>query len=143
MEENTVTKRDKFLRYFSYWLYVVLSIGIPIALLTWQFDLFKKPGVLQITGYGIIAIIIVLFICKGHLKRAVDDMEKGIIRTTIQNIMRIFPLLIFWFVLTFLDDQIVKVRFILFWSTIGYFAAMFVDIWHTSLVKKCQKEKTE
>lgn len=133
-------KKTLALRYISYWLYVLATIGIPIGLLAWQFDLFKKPGVLQITGYGIIAVIVVIFILKGHIKRAIADMEKGIVRTILQNVMRIAPYVVFWFVLTFLEEYVIKVRFILFWSIIGNTAAMFLDIWHTTLVKKCQKE---
>lgn len=136
----TVLKRTIALRYISYWLYVLATIGVPIGLLAWQFDLFKKPGALQITGYGIIAIITLIFIIRGHIKRAIADMEKGIVRTILQNIMHIAPYIVFWVVLTFLDDFVIKIRFVLFWSIIGNLVAMFLDIWHTTLVKKCQKE---
>lgn len=135
-----VLKKTRLLRYLSYWLYVIATIGIPIIFIAWQFDLFKKPGILQITGYGIIAIIIVAFICKGHVVRAIADMNKGIARTILQNIMRLVPYLIFWIVLTFLETYIVKVRFILFWSVIGNIGATFLDIWHSYLVKKCEEE---
>jgi hypothetical protein len=55
-------KKLYILRYLSYWLYVISTIGIPIILVSWQFEIFKKPGGLQITAYGIILVIIVLFV---------------------------------------------------------------------------------
>lgn len=119
---------------------MLATIGIPIGLLAWQFDLFKTPGTMQVTCYGIIALLVTVFILKGHIKRAIADMEKGVVRTILQNLTRLAPYIVFWFVLTFLDDYIVKVRFILFWSVIGNIMAMALDIWHTTLVKKCQEE---
>lgn len=136
-------KKYTFLRYFSYWLYVLVSIAVPVGLIAWQFDLFKKPGPLQITGYGIIAIIIVVFVFKGMLKRAVADMEKTWVRTVIQNILRLFPIVAFWLVLMFLESYIAKIRFILFFVIIGYVAAAFIDVWHTNLVNKCKTEKAK
>lgn len=133
-------KKTITLRYLTYWLYVIITLCVPIGLLAWQFNLFKKPGVLQLTGYGIIALIIAVFILKGHIKRAIEDMDKCILRTVLQNILRIAPYIFFWFVLTFLEDHIIKVRFIIFWSIVSNTVATFFDIWHTTLVEKCQKE---
>lgn len=136
-------KKTRFLRYLSYWLYVLATIGIPIALIAWQFDLFKKPGPLQITGYGIVAAIIIIFVVRGHIKRAIMDMQKGVVRTILLNFMRLVPYIIFLFVLVFLEDHIKKVSFILLWSLIGNTGAMALDIWHTTLVQKCQNKTEE
>lgn len=133
-------KNTRILRYLSYWIYVILTIGIPIALIAWQFELFKKPGVLQITGYGIIAIIVAVFLLKDLIKKTIADMEKGVLRTILQNVLHLAPYVAFWILLTFLEDHIAKVRFILLWSVISNFIAMFIDIWHTTLVQKCEKE---
>lgn len=135
------SKKIKFLRYFTYWLYVLLYIGIPITLIAWQFKLFDKPGKIQITGYGIIAIIVVIFLTKGLITKAISELNNGILRTFLQNIMHIIPLIAFWLALVFLETLLVKVKFILFWSMLGCIAAFGIDIWHTILVKKCNEEK--
>lgn len=139
----TKLKKCTIQRYISYWLYVVLSLAIPIGLIAWRFDLFKKPGPLQITGYGIIAIIIAFFIFKGHLKRAVDDMEHTWVRTVIQNIIKLIPLVVFWAILMFMESFLDKIKFILFFTIIGYILAAFVDVWHTEMVNKCKELKEE
>lgn len=132
--------KQTILRYVTYWLYVLLCLGVPIGLLAWQFDLFKTPGVMQLTAYGIITVIVAVFILRGQLRKLVDDMEKGVPRTIVQNLLKLAPFIIFWLILLFLEDHIMKVRTILFWSLIGYLAAAFVDVWHTKIVMDMQSK---
>ena len=128
------------LRYLSYWLYVILTIGIPVGLIAWQYQLFThKPGGLQLTAWGIITVIVLFFICQGHMKRAIAEMETSITKTIIQNVFRLIPWLAFWIILTFLEDHVIRIRFILFWSIIGNIAAGILDLWHTGLLKECKE----
>lgn len=129
------------LRYLSYWLYVLCTIGIPIILISWQYDIFKKIGSLQLTAYGIISVIIVLFICRGHLKRAIEEMDTSILKTVLLNISKLLPWLACWFIITFMSDTMARVRFIIFWSVLGNFGAMFIDIWHTTLYQECKSRE--
>lgn len=136
---NLSNKKLHILRYLSYWFYVFLTIGIPVGLIAWQCGLFThRTGGLQLTAWGIVAVIIVFFTCQGHMKRAIAEMEIGFIKTILQNIFRIAPWILFWVILTFLDEHIIRVRFILFWSIMGNVFAGFVDLWHTSLLKECK-----
>ena len=128
------------LRYLSYWLYLFLTIGIPVGLISWQYKLFvAPPKALQLTAWGAISVIIILFTLKGHLKRAVMEMETSLMKTVILNVFRLLPWVAFWVILTFLESHVVKVRFILLWSIIGNIGASFIDLWHTSLLKECNK----
>lgn len=129
------------LRYLSYWLYILCTIGIPVALVAWQYDIFKKPSGVQLTAYGVILAIIVIFICRGHIKRAIADMEVSITRTILMNAGRLLPWAACWFIMTFMSDTAAEVQFILFWSIIGNFIAMFIDIWHTALYKECKNRE--
>lgn len=138
---NMSDKKLHTLRYLSYWLYVLCTIGIPIILVSWQYDIFKKIGSLQLTAYGIILVIIVLFIFKGHLKRAIEEMETSVIKTVLLNISKLLPWLVCWLIITFLSDTMARVRFIIFWSVLGNFGAMFIDIWHTTLYQECKSRK--
>lgn len=132
---------DKFLRYFSYWLYFFISVGTPIALIAWQFDIFKKPANLQFTAYGIIAVIIFVFSIRGKMKEAIADMDRGIPKTIIKSVQRLAPYLVCWIILTFLDNLIVQVRFILFWTIVAQVVASCVDIWHASIVQRIAEQK--
>lgn len=138
---NLSNKKLYTLRYLSYWLYVLCTIGIPVGLIAWQYQIFKKIGGLQITAYGIILIVVVLFICRGHIKRAIIEMETSIIKTVLLNISKLLPWAACWFIMSFLSGSASKVQFILFWSIIGNFIAMFIDIWHTALYTECKNRE--
>ena len=134
-------KKLKICRYLSYWLYVIFTIGIPIALVAWQFDIFKKPGPVQITGYGIIAIIIAFFIFWKHIKRAISEMEQGLAKTILHNLLMVVPFLLVWIAMTFMEDHIVRIRFIIFWTMIGLFVSAFFDLWHTLIIQELKKRE--
>ena len=132
------SKKLHFLRYLSYWLYVICTIGIPVGLIAWQFQIFHKPGPISLTAYGIIAVLVAAFIFRGHLKRAIAELEPCITKTVIINVGKLVPWIAFWFILTFVTGSIEKIKFILFWAIIGNFFAMFLDIWHTALLRECK-----
>jgi hypothetical protein len=73
------------------------------------------------------------------MKRAIAEMETSITKTIIQNVFRLIPWLAFWIILTFLEDHVIRIRFILFWSIIGNIAAGILDLWHTGLLKECKE----
>lgn len=128
------------LRYLSYWLYVILTIGIPVGLISWQYKLFAAPPkALQLTAMGGITVMLILFILRGHLKRAIAEMETSLIKTAIQNLFRLLPWIAFWVILTFLESHLIRIRFILLWSILGNIVASFIDLWHTSLLKECKE----
>lgn len=132
-------KKLYILRYLSYWLYVLCTIGIPVGLISWQYEIFKQPSGTQLTAYGIILIIVVLFICRGHIKRAIIEMETCITKTILLDTGRLLPWVASWFIIAFLSEAAAKVQFILFWAIIGNFIAIFIDIWHTALLKECAR----
>ena len=138
---NEALRKYSIIRYLSYWLYVLITLVTPIGLIAWQFEIFKQPGKLHITAYGIIAIILALYIMRGHFKQAIADMEYGPIRTLIQNIMRLAPMFIAWFILHFLQKMVEQVEFILLCTIIGYTVAIAFDMLHTSMVVKCKELK--
>lgn len=126
-------------RYLSYWLYVLCTIGIPVGLIAWQFDIFRKPNGVQLTAYGVILVIIVAFICRGHIKQAIEDMETSILRTVIINIGKLIPWIACWIILSLASEAstvTTRAQFILFWTIIGNLGAMCFDIWHTALIKE-------
>ena len=141
--DNLSDKKLHIFRYLSYWLYVACTIGIPIILISWQFDIFKKPGIGQLTIWGIILVIVLAFIFKGHLNRAISEMETSILKTILINFSKLVPWIIFWFALTFLDDTIHRFKFVLWWSIVGNILAMFIDIYHTATIKECENRKPE
>ena len=128
-------------RYLSYWSYVFSTIGIPIALIVFQYDIFKKPSGVQMTAWGIIAVIITLFVCRGHLSKAIEEMETSVLKTILTNTRKLFPWMVCWFLLTFLKTFASEVQFILFWSIVGNFLAMFLDIWHTNILIEYNRRK--
>lgn len=139
-------KKLNIYRYLSYWLYVLCTIGIPVSLIAWQFDIFKKPGGTQITAYGIILVIILVFICRGHIKRAVADMEISITRTVIINIGKLVPWLACWVILMLASNAATitaRIQFVLFWTIIGNLIAMVFDIWHTELYKEAKRRENK
>lgn len=141
MEKNNELRNYSIIRYLSYWLYVLITLVTPIGLIAWQFEIFKQPGKMQITAYGIIAIILALYIMRGHLKQAIADMEYGPIRTLIQNVMRLAPMFIAWFILHFLQRMVAQVEFILLCTILGYIVAIIFDMLHTIMVIKCKQLK--
>lgn len=136
---NWSDKKLKVCRYLSYWLYVFCTIGIPIALVAWRFDVFKKPGPLQLTGWAIILIVILCFIFSKHLKRAISELEVGITKTVLHNLTMVVPFLAVWLVLTYLEQHIAQLRFIVFWTMMGLTLSAFIDLWHTLIIKEIKK----
>lgn len=41
-------------------LWAVFAAGMPVAFIGWRYDLFKKVGTLQLSGWGMIALVIAL-----------------------------------------------------------------------------------
>lgn len=132
-------KKLKTWRYLSYWLYVFCTIGIPVALVAWRFDVFKKPGPLQLTGWAIVLIIILAFMLGKHLKRAVSEMESGITKAILHNLIMVVPFLAVWIVLTFMEEYIAQVRFVIFWTMLGLTAAAALDVLHAIILKEIKK----
>lgn len=133
----------KVLRYLSYWLYFFISVGTPIALIAWQFEIFKQPKAMQLTAYGIIAVIIFIFLVRGKMKEAISDMDKGIPRTILRNLQKFIPYIACWMLITFLDDMIIKVRFVMFWTIIAQAIAAALDLWHTTIIKRLERGHNE
>lgn len=131
-------KANRVTRYISYWSYFLTSIGVPIILIGSQFDLIKKPSV---SVYGIIAILMFTFFMRKEIKKSLADMEQSKLKTIFENIMRLFPLILMWVVLRFMETHIIKVRFILFWSTISLGVSVLFDVWHTSTLIKIKQER--
>lgn len=134
-------KKLNIYRYLSYWLYVLCTIGIPVGLIAWQFEIFRRPGGLQLTAYGVILVLIIVFICRGHIKRAIADMEICVTRTVIINIGKLLPWAACWVILMLASNAATittKIQFILFWTIIGNLVAMMFDIWHTALYKEAK-----
>ena len=141
---NLSNTKLNVLRYLSYWLYVLCTIGVPIGLVSWQFEIFKKPSETQLTTYGIILVIMLVFICRGHIKRAIAEMETCTTKTIIINLGRLLPWMACWFIISFISEASTaseKVEFIMFWSIIGNILAMFLDIWHTALYKESKRRE--
>ena len=40
-------------------LWAIFSCGLPVAFIGWRYDLFRKAGQLQLSGWGLIAVIII------------------------------------------------------------------------------------
>jgi hypothetical protein len=138
---NWSDKKLKTWRYLSYWLYVLATIGIPVILIAWRFDLFKKPGPIQITGWSVVLIIILAFIFSKHLKRAVSELETGVVKAVLHNLIIVVPFLAVWVILTFLETYVSQVRFIVFWTAIGLIAAAGLDVWHAIILKEVKKRE--
>ena len=132
-------KKLKITRYLSYWLYVLFTIGIPIALVAWQFGLFKEPQPRQLTGWAIILVIIACFIFGKHIKRAIADMELGVPKTILRDVTMITPFLALWIVLTFMEAYVSQLRFIIFWTMLGLLLSSFLDLWHTLIIQEIRK----
>lgn len=136
---NWSNKKLNRLRYLSYWLYMLIAIGTPIALVTWKFDIFAKPGPVQCTGWAIILGLILCVILSKLFKRVLADLEQGIIKTILHDGIMISPFFIAWGILTFLERYILQVRFIVFWTIIGLIVASFMDLFHTLILKEIKK----
>lgn len=138
---NWPTKKLNVFRYLTYWTHLLFTVGLPIILVAWQFEIFKKPGATRVTGLAIVATILAFFILGKHLKKAISDLEPGVAKTVLHNLTMLLPLFIFWVILTFLEVYLSKVKFILFWVMIGILAAAFLDMWHTFILKEIHKRE--
>jgi hypothetical protein len=136
---NWSDKKLKICRYLSYWAYVFCTIGIPVLLVAWRFDIFKKPGPLQVTGWAIVLIVTLAFILGKHLKRAVDEMEQGVTKAILHNMVIVVPFLAIWIILTFLEQYISQVNFVIFWTMLGLSASAALDVWHAIILKEVKK----
>lgn len=49
-------------------LWSIFSCVIPVAFIGWRYDLFKKVGTLQLSGWGLFAIVIIFIFLKTLVK---------------------------------------------------------------------------
>lgn len=73
--EGTVTSRKRKVFWGRFAAWTVFSCVLPVAFIAWRYDLFTKVGTLQLSGYGVVAVIILaafaIAVCK-YVKRAMD-----------------------------------------------------------------------
>ena len=53
----------------------------------------------------------------------------------------LIPFLAVWIMLTFMEQYIVRIRFILLWTIVGLSASAFLDLWHTLILQEIQQRK--
>lgn len=65
MEGDKKAKRVFMARVIAW---AVLAAGLPIAFIGWRYDLFAKVGALQLSGWGMFAVVILLFFARALAK---------------------------------------------------------------------------
>lgn len=66
MEGEKKSKTARFWAKLAVW--VMLALVAPIAFIGWRYDLFKKVGTLQLSGWGAIALVIAFAFALSVLK---------------------------------------------------------------------------
>lgn len=129
----------KLWRYLTYWIYIFLSIAVPLIIITEKYELFYKASNLKLTGCGIIVAIVVIFFIRKEIVKAVNEMEKGILRAVLQGIIGIIPLAILNVLLIFAETQMVAFKFIVIWSTVSNVLACVPEAIHQHLCFKIKQ----
>ena len=90
MEEEKNKNNEKKIFVIRIILWAIFACVIPVAFIGWRYDLFTKVGGLQLSGWGIIAIIITFVFLYAIVKyiRA-GFVEWSMIKQIINGILRI------------------------------------------------------
>lgn len=127
-------KHLRLKRYSYFWLYSAFSIGIPIALIAAKYQLFKTAGYMQLTGWGLISLLILFLFFKKQFKEMIKTLEQSTFKSILQNFgvpigigtALGICLLVQYFINNFI--------FILAWSTVSNVIAVYFKVKHMQYV---------
>lgn len=123
-------KKLNFWRFFYFWLYALLAVGVPIILVAEKYDLVAKTSKYRVTGMGIIMCIALVFYFKKQLKEFIENLTAGPAKTYLKETLRVAPILILYFALQFAEVQMHNFKFIVLWSFISNLAATGFRVGH-------------
>lgn len=76
MESYKMTKEEKQNFIIRACMWVLFSCVIPVLFIGYRYDLFKKAGELQLSGWGLIALVIVFVFCITFVKYIKSGMTE-------------------------------------------------------------------
>lgn len=72
-KKKTLSPRAKFWLLFTWW--TIFACVLPVCFIAWRYQLFDKVGEMQLSGWGMLAIVIIAFfglaVCK-YVKTAMS-----------------------------------------------------------------------
>ena len=66
MNQEDPAKKKVFIARAIAW--AAFACGLPVAFIGWRYDLFRKVGTLQLSGWGLFALVIVFFFLRAFIK---------------------------------------------------------------------------
>lgn len=130
--------KNRIYRIINYALYVFFAIGVPIWLISEQYDLYRKVEEHTPQAMGIIVAIIVLFFFRGEFKKAMERMDEGVFKNVLREVSRVIPLLLLFYALKFSEIHMEKFQFIVLWSFVSNIIASTFEVNHLRLADKAK-----
>ena len=97
-KELTPEQKEKRIFIIRAIVWGILACGLPVAFIAWRYDLFRKAGDVQLSGLGIIGIIIIIafvYVLAKYIKAGMFEwsMTKQIISGVIKVLLPLGGLL--------------------------------------------------
>lgn len=91
--------------------WVIFFIGVPIGFMAWRFELFSKVSQIKISGWGLVAIILVAVFLVSLLRYLTKSKEYSYLKQVLKGLMfPVIPLLAVWYMLNYFEDSIVQLE---------------------------------
>jgi uncharacterized protein YacL len=135
-------------RYIYYWLYVLIGLGIPIAVINQTYGLLEQTTTeagefTKLRATSFVVIFIVLFfgmkMIIGWYKNLPDT---SLMKSIGEKLMLPVGLGVLWLILNFSDRYIENLTYVIYWSFISNVIAFLIALLHQKVLNQIVVEQT-
>lgn len=88
-------------------LWTTFAAVLPFVFIAWRYDIFTSESKIKLTGWGLIAIIIVIVFLSTLIKYIYKGLQPGIAKQCISGVIKtIIPLLLLYFLVLSVESNI-------------------------------------
>lgn len=106
-------------KFINFLLFVFFSLGVPIILITEEYQLYITDARFYVLVVGLLVLYITAKFFWNYLKRSISYMDPGYYRSLCEEFVRILPLFILWGMLVVMERHVSNAVFIVKWSAIS------------------------
>lgn len=88
--------KKRLLQFSLFWLYALLSVGIPCILIMEKYKLFTDFNGTKVTIVGIFVGLLLLFFFRKHISKFIDGMPVSTLKSVLVATREMVPLLVFF-----------------------------------------------
>lgn len=128
-------------RYVYFWLNVVFSVVLPLAIVNAEWPLFYEAGQFKASGTAIVLSVVIIWYAKDHFNTYVRLLRPSAFKTALIALLNAMPMIILYVILQALETTILRAQFVVMWIALswliaGVFKALHIEIIEPLLIAK-------